>query len=326
MKALEEESVRVARNLTPPLVSEIDRTGFEYEPLLSAFPDAGQIQAHFHDIWSRIEEHIDLSLTSEEAIRLFPSLVLYDIPDGTRSTLSVRPEVDVGMDAGLYCVALIHTLRCLGSESGVLMTHTSYNRMRGKEGLDRILKIISRGAKPLQTYARENYVNVHWVGIGERYELRNQLLSSFPISEQAEFEAFLLIDYSEDLVGDGDFRDDVERLPLIDVCIRHTKFNMSGGGWIPGKLLKSTFIYSQNGTLYSNWDFDELVAMCTFALLAKLFHEGEGLVKMYGDIDEVKRRYQLRELKLFSQRVQLRANPRKLFVLGSGLGLYQLYF
>lgn len=247
------------------------------------------------------------------------------MPDGTRSTLTVSPEVEVGADAGLYCVALIHTLRGLGAPSCIIMTHTSYNRMRGREGLDRILKVISRGVKPLQRYARHRGVGVYWIGMRPGYELESQLLSNFPMPSDPAFDAFFLIDYAEELIGDSSVRKDLLRLPSVDVCIRHTKLNMSGG-WIPGKLLTSTFVYSQNGTLYSNWSFRELVAMSTVALLAKLFHTGEGLAKMYGDIDEVKRRYQLRELKLFNQHIRLRSKPRKLFVLGSPLGLYQLYY
>jgi hypothetical protein len=279
----------------------------------------------FHDLWGRIEDHLELSLTSEEALKLFLNLVVYDMPDGTRSTLTVSPEIDVGADAGLYCVALIHTLRGLGARTCIIMTHTSYNRMRGREGMERILRIISKGARPLQGYVRRNALNVRWIGMRPGYELERQLTDSFPLRKDPSFEAFFLIDYAEEVFEEPTLREDLGRLPEVDVCIRHTKLNMSGG-WIPGKLLRSTFVYCQNGTLFSNWKFDELVALSTVALLAKLFHTGEGLAKMYGDIDEVKRRYQLRELRLFNKQVKLRPQPRKLFIVGSPLGLYQFYY
>ncbi len=247
------------------------------------------------------------------------------MPDGTRSTLAVSPDIDVGMDAGLYCVALVHTLGCLGARSSIIMTHTSYNRNRGREGFERILRIIARGLRPLRTYSQSRGVGVHWIGFRPDYELENRLLSEFPLPQDPAFDAYFLIDYAEDLEREPLVKVHLDELPEVDVCIRHTKLNMSGG-WIPGKLLKSTFVYSQNGTLYTNWTFDEFVAMSTVALLAKLLHTGEGLSKMYGDIDEVKRRYQLRELRLFNRKVRLRSKPTKLFVVGSPFGLYQIYY
>lgn len=296
------------------------------EDILDTFPDEAVLKERFHEIWGALEEHMELSLTSEEALELFSSLVVYDIPDGTRSTLTVHPKVDVGMDAGLYCVALLHTLRSLGAPSCIIMTHTTYNRARGEEGMARILKIISRGSRPLKRYADRAGANVHWLGMKPGYELGNYLRREFPVRTTADFNAYFLIDYAEDLMEDQSVRHEFDRLPEIDVTIRHTKLNFAGGGWIPDKMLRSTFLYSQNGSLFSNWDFDELVALGTLSLLAKVLNSGEGLVKMYGDVDEVKRRYQLREIRLFNQRIDLRAQPRKLFVLGSALGLHQFYF
>jgi hypothetical protein len=295
------------------------------EPLLRGFPSDEELRSYFHSAWGAIEERMELALTSEEALRLFPSLVIYDMPDGTRSTLTVRPDVEVGVDAALYCAALIHVLRGLGSRSCIIMTHTYYNRARGEEGLERILKIMSEGATVLKTYASMHGVGVHLVGMQADYELRNRLTFDAMNRSISQFNAHFLVDHAEERFMDPRFKPTFDPLPDVDVCIRHTKLNMAGG-WIPGKLLRSTFMYSQNGTLFSNWEFDELVAMVTVALLAKLLHKGEGLVKMYGDVDEVKRRYQLRELRLFNQVIALRSDPKKLFVIGHPAGLCQLYY
>jgi hypothetical protein len=293
--------------------------------IIRRFPGRTELLSEFHKIWANVEENLDLALTSEEALRLLQSLVVYDIPDGTRSTLTVRPDVDVGVDAALYCLSLIHTLKSLGAKSCVLMTHTVYNRMRGSEGLNRILKLLKDGVRPIAEYSRNEKVAVHLVGMRKEYELRNHLLEYIPAVEEGSFDAFFLVDHSEDLFNDPEIRRQLETLPQIDVCIRHTKFSLSGG-WIPDKLLGSTFMYCQNGTLFTNWTFDELVALVTVALLAKLMHSGEGLVKMYGDVDEIKLRYQLRELKLFNKQVFLRRHPTKLFLLGSPYGIYQFYY
>ncbi|MFQ5918612.1 MAG: hypothetical protein ACE5I4_01035 [Thermoplasmata archaeon] len=313
---------RLRRSFAPAL----PYAPYDAYDLIDTFPASEELIGRFHEIWGRIEDHLDVSLTSEEALKHFPSLLLYDIPDGTRSTLTVRPDVDVGMDAGLYCLALIHTLRGLGGRRAAIMSHTSYNRSRGEEGLDRIFAVIAKSTRVAARYAAAHHVNIRWVGMKPDYELSNALRENFPLQEKASFDAFLLIDYVEEILEQEGLREQLEDLPDVDVCIRHTKLNLSGGGWIPGKMLRSAFLYSQNGTIFSNWTFDELVAQAAIALLAKLFNTGEGLVKMYGDLDEVKARYQLRELRLFNRQVLLRSQPRKLFVFGSPVGLYQVYY
>src|SRR5438128_9695489 len=54
---------------------------------------------------------------SDKAFQGVRDLVMYDIPDGTRSTLSVPVTGDVDADAGLYCLALVHTLASLGART-----------------------------------------------------------------------------------------------------------------------------------------------------------------------------------------------------------------
>jgi hypothetical protein len=54
-------------------------------------------------------------------------------------------------------------------------------------------------------------------------------------------------------------------------------------------------------------------------------HQGEGLSKTYSSVDEMKARYRDREIKLRQKIIRLRPNPRKLFVLGSPVGLIQVY-
>jgi hypothetical protein len=54
-------------------------------------------------------------------------------------------------------------------------------------------------------------------------------------------------------------------------------------------------------------------------------HQGEGLSKTYASVDEMKARYRDREIKLRQKIIRLRPKPRKLFVLGSPVGLIQVY-
>ncbi len=118
----------------------------------------------------------------------------------------------------------------------------------------------------------------------------------------------------------------MKTLPEINVHIRHTKFQPSGG-WIPEKMKKSAFLYSQNGSIFSNWESDEIVTLIAMALLAKNFNITEGLDKVYTTDDEIQQRYKKRELDLFQKTVFLREHPtKKLFMLGSPNGIYQFYY
>jgi hypothetical protein len=88
---------------------------------------------------------------------------------------------------------------------------------------------------------------------------------------------------------------------------------------------KSAYMYTQNGSLHSNWSFDEYAAMAAVAYAAKVLHRGEALSKQYVSIDEIKDRYKKREVELLQRVVRLSAKPRKLFVIGSPVGLVEVY-
>src|SRR5213594_3823779 len=195
---------------------------------------------------------------------------MYDIPDGTRSTLSVPVTGDVDADAALYCLALVHTLASLGARTNVIMTHTVYNRDRGPEETKRFLEILLKGIDPFREYARRHGLAIHLEGISEGYELEQEFNRAFPMR-------------------------------------------------------KAAYVYSQNGTVHSNWNFNEYAAMAAVTYLAKLLNEGEALSKTYASIDEIKARYRDREIRLRQKIVRLTPKPRKLFVVGSPVGLIQVY-
>src|SRR3989337_2011402 len=47
----------------------------------------------FRATWDRLVAELDLALGSDAALEAFRDLVVYDIPDGTRSTLTVPPTM-----------------------------------------------------------------------------------------------------------------------------------------------------------------------------------------------------------------------------------------
>ncbi len=282
------------------------------------------IREAFVQAWEGLFHSLNLGIEPQAALAGMKDLVLYDIPDGTRSTLSVPLTMDVETDAGMYCLALVHTLASLGSRQAVLLTHTAYNRERGPEDTKRFLEILARGVDPFRGYARRHRVGIHLYGLHAGYELAPRLFKAFPMPQKPSFDAHFLLDYQEEWFLTPEWRAYLEALPDIDVVVRHTKLQVSGG-WIPMRMRKSAYMYSQNGSLHSNWTFEEYAAMAAVAYLAKLLHKGEGLSKQYVSIDEIKDRYRQRELNLHQRTVRLSAKPKKLFVIGSPVGLIQVY-
>ncbi|HWM51457.1 MAG TPA: hypothetical protein VNO76_08955, partial [Thermoplasmata archaeon] len=251
-------------------------------------------------------------------------LVMYDIPDGTRSTLSVPVNYDIEADAGLYCLALVHTLASLGAKSNVILTHTAYNRERGPEETKRFLDVLTKGIDPFRHYARRHGIAIHLEGVSSGYELEGAFRRAFPLPPEAKFDAHFLMDYEEEWFLTPSGRELLDLLPTIDVVVRHTKLGIAGG-WIPTRMRRASYVYSQNGSVHSNWNFEEYAAMVAVTYLSKLLHQGEGLSKTYASVDEMKARYRDREIKLRQKIIRLRPTPKKLFVLGSPVGLIQVY-
>ena len=287
-----------------------------------ATPEA--IRAAFANVWDILSHSLGLGIEPERALLGVRDLVMYDIPDGTRSTLSVPLTYDVETDAGLYCLALVHTLASLGARTNVILTHTTYNRERGPDETRRFLELLAKGIEPFREYSRRHGVAIHLDGLHAGYELEAAFRRAFSTPDNPRFSAHFLLDYEEEWFLSPPGRALLEALPNIDVVVRHTKLQVSGG-WIPIRMRKAAYLYSQNGTVFSNWTFEEYAAMVAVTYLTKLLNQGEGLSKTYASIDEMKARYREREIRLRQKIVRLAPKPRKLFVLGSPVGLIQVY-
>ena len=287
-----------------------------------ATPEA--IRDAFVSAWEGLSHSLRLDVRPTRALEDLKDLVLYDIPDGTRSTLSVPRHLDIEADAGMYCLSVVHTLASLGVRRTVLLTHTVYNRERGPEDTKRFLGILARGIDPFRGYAHRHGISMHLHGMHVGYELEPLLATAFPAPRTPRFDAHFLLDYEEEWFLTREGRALLEALPPIDVVVRHTKLQVSGG-WIPIRMRKSAYMYSQNGSLNSNWSYDEYAAMVAVAYAAKLLQSGEALSKQYVSVDEIKDRYRQRELQLQQRVVKLKDAPRKLFVIGSPVGLVQIF-
>ncbi len=283
------------------------------------------IQNDFYKIWNKIIQKTDLDISLSKNLTELKNLVIYDILDGNRSTLVSNSTIGNEFESVIFVLNLIHTLKNLGARDCYIMIHTSYNRERGEKEFKRILDKISLGASLIKNYAIQNNIRCLFIGPRQNYEhihLLNDIINS---TKNGEFHAYFLIDYNEMWITTEAAQSIFSTLPDINVHIRHTKFQVSGG-WIPEKMSYSAFLYSQNGTLYSNWNSDDLVALVALSLLAKLLHKGEILNKAYYTKEEINRRYKFREVDLFNKVINLRENPKKLFIIGSPIGVYQFYY
>ena len=289
------------------------------------FLPAAEIQRIFFTIWDNITSKITVDVPNDKVARDLEQLVLYDILDGSRSTLTSLPDLDKQTDCALYVLQLIHILKSLGLTTCYIMIHTSYNRERGDTEFTYILQKIQASAPLISTYAEANDIQCFCLGMNEQYELTAMLQDVMNATKNGAFKAVFLIDYNESWAITPDAITAFQQLPDIDVCIRHTKFQISGG-WIPQKMTRSVFLYSQNGTLYSNWQPDEIIAMVAISFLAKKIHADEILNKIYRSEQELTHRYQKREIELMNEKILLRSNPRKFFTIGSPQGMYQLYY
>ena len=302
------------------MVSQNQIVDFDLNKL---FASPSNIKNDFLKIWDKINKLCDLSIGFD--FKDLEKLVIYDILDGTRSTISTNNMFDRRLECAFFTLNLIHTLKSLGVRDSYFMIHTSYNRHRGEKEFKLVLDKILLGAPFIKKYAIQNNIRCLCIGAKENYELIDVLKEVTESTKNGSFNAFFLFDYAENFSQSNEKENIFDVLPDIDVCIRHTKFQISGG-WIPGKMRKSVFLYSQNGATYSNWEPNEIVALIAMALFAKKINEGEGLSKVYLDNDELQQRYIKREIDLFSKTAYFREKPRKLFMLGSPVGIYQMYY
>src|SRR5437879_10875625 len=115
-----------------------------------ATPEA--IRKAFTEQWDALSHSLGLGVDAEKALLGVHDLVMYDIPDGTRSTLSVPVNYDVDADAGLYCLALVHTLASRGARTNLISTHPVYSRERGPADTKRLRDILAEGRGPLREH------------------------------------------------------------------------------------------------------------------------------------------------------------------------------
>lgn len=271
---------------------------------------------------NQIDSYHNLKIYNNDSKK---NLVIYDILDGTRTSLPRKnTPIQNELQVTYYLISFIHVLLTLGVKSCVFLIHTSYNRQRGINELRRIGDIIKKSYGPLIQFFKNNLIHCHCL-YPKNYEFADLLENFENETKNGIFNSYFLFDYNEEWQKTVEGERLIELLPEINVNIRHTKFQPTGG-WIPDKMKKCAFLYSQNGTVFSNWNPRELIVLSTLALLAKILNEGESFNKSYTSFDEIQNRYTKREMKLFEKKIYLNKKPKKLSILGSPIGPYIIYY
>src|SRR5439155_23976398 len=143
---------------------------------------------------------------------------------------------------------------------------------------------------PFRHYARRHGIAIHLEGLGSGYELEGAFRRAFPLPEEPKFDAHFLMDYEEEWFLTPHGRELLDVLPSIDVVVRHTKLGIAGG-WIPTRMPRASYVYSQNGSGHTNRNSDEYAAMAAATQLPKLLYQGESQSKPYASLDEMKPGY-----------------------------------
>lgn len=283
------------------------------------------IRDDFKKIWYNICKKSHINIDFNTAISTLKDLVIYEAIDGSRTTLTTNKLVKSDVENALFIINYIHVLKSLGAKTCFMMIHTSYNRERGKIEFEKILTKVKNSAPLIKKYCMENKVICSFICANKKHELKPILNDISEQTKNGEFLSYFLFDYSEKWAMTREGNRTIMNLPDIDVHIRHTKFQFSGG-WLPEKMSRSVFVYSQNGCVYSNWKSDEIVALIAISVLAKQLHSGELLNKSYKTQNEIISRYRQRELELFNKKIELRKDRKKLFIIGSPIGILQFYY
>ena len=240
-------------------------------------------------------------------------LVIYEMTDGMRT--STRLEGDNAyFDGGIFCLRFIHMLRILGMSSCYVNVIEEKHTRRDNyahifEGLKKLYPIY-------EEYAKENNVRLVFLGDltgslepkgyeGNFSAALKQLESK--TEKNSRFTAYFLINYSLDWAMKNEPK--FAPMPLLDVTVRHTKFQFPTGMMLPAS--KSDFcslIYIQQGSAGTTWSDEQIVELIALALRSKLLNSGTQYLKSYkeGERDTIRSK---RENELFMIHKKLEAEP-----------------
>jgi hypothetical protein len=222
-------------------------------------------------------------------------VVIYEMTDGMRTSTQLEGH-NAYYDGGIFCLRFIHALRIMGMTSCYVNVIEEKHTRRDNyaaifEGLKRLYPIY-------EEYAHKNNVKLGFLGDlagslepkgyeGNFSKALRQLEEK--TAKNTGFTAYFLINYSLDWAMKNEAR--FSKMPLLDVTVRHTKFQFPTGMMLPAS--KSDFcslIYVQQGSAGTTWSDTQIVQLIALTLRSKMLNSGTQYLKSYreGERDAIR--------------------------------------
>ncbi len=226
------------------------------------------------------------SLGIEQIDDNLKDVVIYEMTDGMRTSTSLEGG-NAYFDGGVFCLRFIHMLRILGMSSCYVNVIEEKHTRRDNyshifEGLKKLYSLYSE-------YAKEYNVKLVFLGDLEGTLEPKGYQGNFSADlkkleakteKNMGFTAYFLINYSLDWATKHESK--FVSMPMLDVTVRHTKFQFPTGMMLPSS--KSDFcslIYVQQGSAGTTWSDEQIVELIALALRSKLLNSGTQYLKTY---------------------------------------------
>jgi hypothetical protein len=222
-------------------------------------------------------------------------VVIYEMTDGMRTSTQLEGD-NAYFDGGMFCLRFIHMLRILGMSSCYVNVIEEKHTKRDNythifDGLKKLYPIY-------EEYAQKHNVRLVFLGDlkgsiepqGYEGNFSGALKHLESKTEKnTGFTAYFLINYSLDWAMKNESR--FASMPMLDVTVRHTKFQFPTGMMLPAS--KSDFcslIYVQQGSAGTTWSDEQLVQLIALALRSKVLNSGTQYLKSYkeGERDAIR--------------------------------------
>lgn len=212
------------------------------------------------------KEIINILEISEDDIRKYSNMfVPYLYLDGHRSSCIGENEIAQYKSGFNFFLRFTEILRLLGFNQLVSMVHTHRNFQVG--GRIESVKIATQESI-VSNIEEFNNSNINFYGDLELYkengfnDFYKHLKSMVHNSSDSLFNHHVLINYSEKWALENLSK--INQMPEISTVIRFTKGHVSGG-WLPLKMQKSTFMYSQISSISEFWSDEGILALILIA-------------------------------------------------------------
>jgi len=195
------------------------------------------------------------------------SFVPYLYLDGHRSSNSGSSDLEKYSSGFRFFLRFGTMMQQLGFTKMVTMVHTSRN-CKDRERIDSIQSAVQKSIDFTDDYVSKSKFQLYGdiesyksMGNSEFYNYLNEVDNKSPA--KPDFIHHILINYSEQWAINN--LDRINLMPDISCVIRFTKGFVSGG-WIPIKMQKTTFVYSQVPSVSEFWSDDGILALFLISL------------------------------------------------------------